>query len=137
MIYRFATLADAPLLASMNQDLIRDEGHRNAMTTGELETRMVAWLNGQYQAILFERAEATAGYALFRPESDYLYVRQFFVRPEFRRQGVGRAAIAWLIDNVRCDSKRIRIDVLVGNASGIAFWRAVGFRDYAVTLERE
>ncbi|MDB5384773.1 MAG: hypothetical protein JWM11_419, partial [Planctomycetaceae bacterium] len=29
--YRFATLDDAELLAAMNQQLIRDEGHRNPM----------------------------------------------------------------------------------------------------------
>jgi hypothetical protein len=31
----------------------------------------------------------------------------------------------------------VRVDVLVGNAAGVAFWRAVGFADYAVTLEWE
>ena len=37
MEYRFATAADAPVLAVMNQQLIRDEGHRNPMTLPELE----------------------------------------------------------------------------------------------------
>jgi hypothetical protein len=30
-----------------------------------------------------------------------------------------------------------RGEVLVGNTAGVAFWRAVGFRDYCVTLELE
>ena len=35
------------------------------------------------------------------------------------------------------DAPRVRIDVLVGNAGAIAFWRAVGFRDYCLTMESE
>jgi hypothetical protein len=31
----------------------------------------------------------------------------------------------------------VRVEVLVGNADGLAFWRAVGFRDYALTLEAD
>lgn len=33
--------------------------------------------------------------------------------------------------------KRVRVEVLVGNAAGIGFWRAVGFEDYCLTLEME
>ncbi len=32
---------------------------------------------------------------------------------------------------------RIRVEILVVNASGIAFWRAVLFQDYCLTLELE
>jgi hypothetical protein len=37
MEYREATGLDVGVLAAMNQRLIRDERHRNAMTVGELE----------------------------------------------------------------------------------------------------
>lgn len=30
---------------------------------------------------------------------------------------------------------RLRIEVLVGNTSGLAFWRAMGFDEYALTME--
>jgi hypothetical protein len=66
MTYRRATAADAPALAAMNWQLIRDEGHRNRMSQGELEVRMTQWLSGEYEAILFEEPEQTVGYALFR-----------------------------------------------------------------------
>ena len=33
-------------------------------------------------------------------------------------------------------SARIRLDVLIGNAGGIQFWRSVGFEDYCITMER-
>ena len=36
MQYRFASPEDAALLAPLNQNLIRDEGHRNPMTLAQL-----------------------------------------------------------------------------------------------------
>jgi ribosomal protein S18 acetylase RimI-like enzyme len=121
----------------MNQELIRDEGHRNRMTLDELEQRMNGWLASDYRAVIFERDGEATGYVLFRNETDYIYLRQFYVRPEFRRQGIGRAAMEWLAANAWNQSARIRIEVLTGNTGGIAFWRALGFRDYALTMERD
>jgi GNAT superfamily N-acetyltransferase len=136
MKYRFATVSDARVLASMNHRLIRDEGHRNAMSVAELAERMAGWLAGEYQAVLFEEGQETVGYALFRPDSEWVYLRQFFVQPEKRRMGIGRAAMRWLLENAWYHAPRIRLDVLVGNTSGIAFWRSLGFADYCLTLEK-
>jgi GNAT superfamily N-acetyltransferase len=135
MDYRFAQLDDSLLLAKLNQQLIEDEGHRNPMTLTELECRMREWLKEQYQAVLFQRGEEPRGYALFRREADHVYLRQFFVCREHRRQGIGRNAINWLRRHAWADAPRVRLDVLVGNAPGIAFWRSVGFHDYCLTLE--
>jgi ribosomal protein S18 acetylase RimI-like enzyme len=137
MDFRCADPSDVPLLALMNQQLIRDEGHRNRMTVGELEKRMQDWLQGEYRAVVFERNGLAVGYALFRSELDFVYLRQFFVDPDVRRQGIGRAAIGWLIGNSWNGVARVRLEVLVGNVAGIAFWRAVGFKDYALTMERK
>ncbi|MGE5194457.1 MAG: N-acetyltransferase family protein [Deltaproteobacteria bacterium] len=137
MNYRFAAASDAAILAGMNHQLIRDEGHRNPMTVAELEDRMRGWLEGEYRAVIFEQDVQPTGYALFRNEAEFVYLRQFFVCRAFRRQGVGRAAMHWLLVNVWNGIERVRLEVLVANSAGIAFWRALGFRDYALTMERE
>jgi GNAT superfamily N-acetyltransferase len=137
MQFRFARPEDAELLASLNAQLIRDEGHRNPMTVAQLAERMSGWLSGEYRAVIFESSGEVIGYALFRREPEYVYLRQLFVRPQFRRQGFGRRAIAWLWENAWTDAKRLRIDVLVGNTTGQAFWRAAGFRDYCMTMEMD
>ncbi len=135
--YHVATDSDSPLLAKMNLRLIRDEGHRNPMTLAELERRMEGWLCAEYRAVLFEYQGVPCGYALYRQEPDHVYLRQFYVDPMFRRQGVGRQALNWLMANEWQDQQRIRLDVLTGNHTGLSFWEAMGFSSYCITLERE
>jgi GNAT superfamily N-acetyltransferase len=137
MQFRFARQEDCALLAELNSQLIRDEGHRNSMTPPQLTERMSGWLASDYRAVIFENAAEVLGYALYRTEPDYIYLRQFLVCAAVRRRGIGRRAIEWLRCNAWRGAQRVRIDVLVGNAAGIAFWRAVGFRDYCLTMEAE
>ena len=138
MTYREATLSDCTCLAEMNHQLIRDEGHRNSMTVTELAGRMRDWLaSGVYRAILFECGSHAVAYALFRTEPDAsIYLRQFFVSRERRRQQIGSQAIDLLFREVFPSGIRVTIEVLAGNESGYAFWEAVGFQNYSVTLER-
>jgi GNAT superfamily N-acetyltransferase len=117
--------------------LIRDEGHRNPMNIDQLTARMAGWLAGEYRAVLFEDGDAAIGYALYRREPQFVYLRQMYIVPQRRRQGVGRAALRWLWRNAWSDAPRLRIDVLVNNESGCAFWRSVGFEDYCITMEAE
>ena len=137
IIPRVATAADVTSLAQMNQQLIEDEGHRNPMTLVQLETRMRSMLDGDYTATIFELGGQVVAYALWREESDWVYLRQFFVTREFRRQGVGAHAIGLLVDQVWPANTRARVNVLVGNRPALEFWRAVGFADYLITLEME
>lgn len=121
----------------MNERLIQDEGHSNAMTRTELESRMRGWLKSRtYDGALIEADGEPAGYALYRCEPEWAYVRHFFVERPFRRRGIGRWALEELERNHWSGARRIRLDVLAGNPDGIAFWRACGFTDYALTLER-
>ncbi len=136
MKFRQANLADSHILTELNQQLIRDEGHRNRMTPTELEARMQGWLVGEYEAHLFELDTTIIGYELYRRDPDCIYIRQFFIRPEYRRQGHGRFAFNWLAQHVWTD-QRLRLEVLVGNHAGIALWRSLGFADYCITMERD
>jgi predicted acetyltransferase len=121
----------------MNQQLIRDEGHRNAMTIPELEQRMLDWLaSGEYRAVIFERDSLPLAYTLYRTEEDSsIYLRHFFVSRQHRRQGIGRAAVEMLFREVLPPASRVTVAVLSHNETGRRFWSAVGFRDYALTLE--
>ena len=135
MTFRHATLDDCLLLAGLNHQLIRDEGHRNQMTERELEQRMRGWLAGEYKAVIFEDAGEPVAYGLYQEQKDLVYLRQFFVVRHRRRQGLGRRASEILRTQIWPRDRRLTVDVLAGNPSGITFWRSAGYRDYAVTLE--
>ncbi|MCA9025426.1 MAG: GNAT family N-acetyltransferase [Planctomycetaceae bacterium] len=134
---RDATTVDVPILAKMNQQLIRDEGHRNAMSIVELQNRMATWLSGEYSAVIAEQEGDTVGYALFQENADHVYVRQLFVSEHSRRHGVGKSLVTWINQHADDFELRLRIDVLVGNQQAIEFWHALGFKDYCITMERE
>jgi GNAT superfamily N-acetyltransferase len=132
--WRFATATDIELLAEWNHQLIRDEGHRNAMTVPQLAERMKGWLAGEYKAVLFADSEPVS-YALFKREEALVYLRQLFVRRDRRRMGVGRSSFDILRRNIWPPSYRLTVEVLCANQAAIAFWRSLGYRDYSLTLE--
>src|SRR5580692_6060225 len=109
MQIRFATVEDTETLGRLNAQLIRDEGHRNAMSVPQLVQRMADWLRADYEAAIVEDRGTIVGYALFRRDVDYVYLRQIFVRAESRRRGIGRSLFQWLLQNAWQAVPRIRI----------------------------
>jgi GNAT superfamily N-acetyltransferase len=136
MTFRIATLDDCSLLAELNQLLLEDEGHRNRfMTLPQLEERMRGFLLGEYRGVIFEDGRNIVAYALYREEPAEIYLRQLFVARGNRRQGIGRRAMEILRSEIWPKNKRLTVDVLLHNTTAIAFWRAVGYKDYLLGLE--
>jgi predicted acetyltransferase len=136
MIFRTATPADIPELAILNAALIRDESHRNRMTVAELEARMRKFMSEGHVAVMFIDDGRIVGYALYRTDDDGVFLRQFFIVERARRKGRGRKAVQWLCANAWQDAERVTLQVLLDNKRGIDFWRAIGFADYCLTMER-
>ena len=135
MTFRPATLDDCALLARLNHELIRDEGHRNPMTVPQLEQRMRGWISGEYRAIIYEDGGEIVAYALFREQPEEIYLRQLFVVRHRRSQGIGRWAVDILRSQIWPKTKRLTVEVLVANTRAVSFWRSVGYADYALSLE--
>jgi len=135
MKFRHATAKDCGLLAELNHQLIRDEGHRNKMTVPELKERMTGWLAEGYAAVLFQDGKDVVAYALYHESPEKVYLRHLFVVRHRRRQGIGRKVVALLRSKLWPKDRRLTVDVLVANTASVAFWRAVGYQDYALTLE--
>jgi predicted acetyltransferase len=135
MTFRRATSNDCALLAELNHQLIRDEGHRNPMTVPELEQRVKGWLASEYAAILFENDGEVVAYALYCEQPEEIYLRQLFVVRNQRRKGIGRQAMEILRSKIWPNNKRLTVGVLVQNEAAVAFWRSVGYKDYSLTLE--
>jgi predicted acetyltransferase len=135
MTFRQAGSVDCAMLAEMNHQLIRDEGHRNKMSVAELEQRMKRWLSAEYEAQIFEVGDEVVAYALYRGQAAEIYLRQLFVVRNRRRQGIGRTALEILRTKIWPKGRRLTVEVLTHNTDAVAFWRAVGCKDYCLTLE--
>lgn len=136
MELRRAADRDIPLLAELNRQLIEDEGHTNSMSVLELENRMRAWLVRPYTAVLFDEDGREVGYALYRTENAGIFLRQFFICRDERRRGRGRAAMELLFERVWPSGTMVNLEALCANRAGVAFWHAIGFEDYSLTLRR-
>jgi len=136
LTHRRATPADCRWLGALNLQLIQDEGHRNPMTELQLVKRMRDWLRrGDYAGVVFEENGALVAYALYREVPDEIYLRHLFVVRNRRRQGIGRQAMRILVDQVWPRGKRLVVEVLCANTGGVAFWKAMGYREYSLCLE--
>ena len=135
MNYRKAKAQDVSLLARLNQQLIEDEGHSNSMTLPELVERMRQWLGTGYTAIIFDDERGVIAYAVYQEEAAQVYLRQFFVARDRRRCGMGRQAMNILFKQIWPPGKRLTVSALWQNAPAMAFWRAMGYTEYSVTLE--
>ena len=132
--FRLAKLNDSPLLAQMNYQLIRAEGHRNPMSIEELTARMSNWLAHDYSAALITMEDIAIGYCLWRQEDEFIYIRQFFIDLEYQGHGFGKSAFKQLRQQFWSDHK-LRLEVLIHNNQGRAFWHSVGFSEYCITME--
>ena len=135
LAFRFATLDDVALLARLNRQLIQDERSQTQLSLRGLEERMRGWLRGEYRAVLFMLGSKPVAYALYRRDPQVFYLRQFFVGRSQRRRGIGREAIEMFLDQVLPSGDDVALEVLTHNKGALKFWRSVGFRDHAISME--
>lgn len=118
---------DIPQLAIFNKRLIEDEKSDNPMSVSELKKRMDDFLKTEYDAYFFEADSAIVGYALVKKSCSPLYLRQFFIGREYRKNHYGTEAFHALLEYLNVDS--IDIEVLSGNEAGNRFWESLEFKE--------
>lgn len=130
-----ATEADITQLAELNRQLMEDEVHPYVLELDALRARMTRWVAGEYHVLVFRANGQVCGYAAWCAEERGTYLRHFFICRGQRRQGLGRAAI----DKLRRDhfpkDQPLQLEAAIWNTDAIAFWRALGFKDFGLTLE--
>jgi GNAT superfamily N-acetyltransferase len=140
----------------MNANKMQTIGEANLSDRGEIEKLIaeyhaseglapikerIAWavdqhLRGQSPGLLLvaRDGEMLVGVALaaYTPSAELgrvLTVNDFFVRPDYRRKGVGRRLAKGLIEECKKTKvDEIGLEVLSGNKTAAAFWRAMGFK---------
>ena len=129
-----ATPADVPLIESLVRELAEYEklAHEAVGTAADFERALFGPERVAYAVIAYA-GDAPAGFALYfftfstflaRPG---LYLEDLFVRPEFRKQGIGRALLAHLAAvAVRRGCGRMEWSVLNWNEMALRVYRAAG-----------
>ena len=98
---------------------------------------------GIEQPILAERLGAVAGFASLRllhylgEDAPYAELSELFVSADCRRQGVGRALVAELERRARAvGASSWNVFTGADNEAALALYRGVGFREFAVVLQK-
>lgn len=134
---RAATLADCELLATMNRELLVDEGSPDALPQSQLVERMQRWLHEGWRAVLILVNKVAVGYILFQEQPAEIYIRHFFVKSMFRGKGVGQAAFALIQSEHFPAGANLALDVLASNPGARRFWERLGFQSDAENLRLE
>ena len=137
MNVRIATLADAPVLAHLLEDF-----NGPPMTPVKAAARMRA-CEGIETTVLAEIDGTAAGFACLRvipSMSDnvpYAELTELYVDVTYRRQGIGRALMAYVETLARArGADEMLLLVSFNNPDGQAFYRALGYGDYALVMRR-
>jgi len=131
---RPATIHDAPLLTTLIHDLAEFEhlGHEASVTEHDI-ARDGFGAAAKFRAVIAEWNGQTAGYAVFFEfYSTFqgragLYLDDIFIRPDFRKHGIGRALLAHVAglawkEHHFC----MRWEVLDWNTQAIDFYKKLG-----------
>lgn len=70
--------------------------------------------------------EAPAGYCAIRPEEDCIYLSKFYVKEEYRKNGIGRSMIQYFTDNIN-NKRYIFLNVNKNNLESIEAYKRIGF----------
>jgi ribosomal protein S18 acetylase RimI-like enzyme len=129
-----AHIGDHEKLAQLNLDLMDAENYDNKLPIEKLIPRMKMFLDTDYDAFWVKYMESVAGYILIKRTVNPIYIRQFYILPEFQRKGIGEK----VIDEIKriYNTNTLDVEVMAWNEAGLNFWKKVGFklRCYAMRL---
>lgn len=143
MEWRVCSTNDLGKLAQLNRYL-REDGGFEPMELRVFEDRLRRWMEAGYTAVIFEKNDESVAYALFRPTDldmeglePGIFIRQFFVMRNKRREGIGRQAFETLRDQLWPKGCGILLETEYENHRAQAFWKSLGFSEYAIGFIRE
>jgi predicted acetyltransferase len=134
---------DIPQVAEWNVQLHEDEGS-SPLSVEAATKRLQRWFeDGTFQGAIFLVDGNSVGYALYEHQPVHgdqraaksVYVRQFFICRESRREGKGTAAFTTFVREFVPKSANVVLEVKESNPSGQRFWESLAFKPKSVTYE--
>jgi GNAT superfamily N-acetyltransferase len=131
---RDASVGDVPVLLAMFAELAEYEHLQDILRADEpLLTQALFGERPAAEALIAERGEQAAGYAVYFPTfSSFLsiqgiWLEDLFVRPAHRKAGVGRALLAAVAARLReRGGERLEWSALDWNELALGFYRGLG-----------
>jgi len=123
---QFAEASDAATLAGMSRDLIEDGlGWR-------YRTQSVRQLIADRETVTLvaRRTDGVAGFGIMKFGDERAHLVLLAVCPAFRRRGVARRIIQWLVESATIAGvASLHVELRARNAEAHAFYRAIGFEE--------
>jgi len=130
---RSATISDVPLLRTLIRELADYEHELEMVVITEADLERDGFgPEPKFRALIAEWDRQPAGYALFFDfystwRGRQLFLEDLFVRPQFRRRGIGKrvlAAVARIAEAGKCHG--MRWEVLDWNHTAVEFYKSLG-----------
>ncbi len=113
-------------LTEMNICLRLDEKMDNIMSDDEVKQRMSDFFNGNtYNIYLLLINKDIAGYALIDHTKNPMYLRQIFIKKEFRGKKYGKLLIELIMNDLKINA--VDLEVMYWNDKAIKFYEEFGF----------
>jgi ribosomal protein S18 acetylase RimI-like enzyme len=126
MEYIKADIRHLEILTEMNICLREDEKIDNVMTDLQVKERMISFLNNpQYDVSICKNENEIVGYSLVDIEKEPKYLRQLFIKKEFRNNRFGKLCIQHILEKLKI--KELDIEVMCWNESAMKFYEKCGF----------
>jgi [ribosomal protein S18]-alanine N-acetyltransferase len=123
---QFAQPSDAAMLAAISRDLI-EEG-----LGWRYRAQAVRQLIADPETVtLVARAGASvAGFGIMKFGDERAHLVLLAVRPDFRRHGIARRVLQWLVESAATAGvASIHVELRARNNGAYAFYRAIGFAE--------
>ena len=150
---RPATPADVAQIVSLWKDFMNDPAAIDTpIPTHEENIRRQAKFIDELirenprQALVAEADGEMVGYILYKIEiippleirTKLSYIYDVYVRPDHRRQGVGRSLMLACLEELRESGPRhARLNVWTENEAAIRLYRSVGFKDHLMVMRAD
>jgi len=123
---QLAEASDAATLAGMSRDLIEDGLGWRYRT--QSVRRLIA--DSETVTLVARRAEGIAGFAIMKFGDERAHLVLLAVCLPFRRRGVARRIIQWLVESASIAGvASLHVELRARNTDAHAFYRAIGFEE--------
>jgi ribosomal-protein-alanine N-acetyltransferase len=123
---QFAERSDAAMLAVMSRDLIED-GLGWRYRTQSLR-QLIA--DPETVTLVARSGVAVAGFGIMKFGDERAHLVLLAVRPDYRRRGIARRVIQWLVESAATAGvASIHVELRARNTGAYAFYRTIGFAE--------